>query len=121
VEEIMLEVKWPEPDVASAQSGSSELFYINGWKNCLESCKTAVGEALKKWSALGWDKQMESRYPLLSDVSTEGTIRAKIARAAFRQYDPNREWDQLNPQVREDWLQKIKAVMDALKQGLVIS
>lgn len=70
---------------------------------------------------MSWDKELEARYKLLSDTTAQGQIRLKVARAAFAQYDKVRSWDNVNPEVREDWLTKIKAVMDALKEGLVIS
>jgi hypothetical protein len=120
----MIEIQWPaqirEGVTYQVKDGITDP-YAAGWRDCLSACKNAVAQAIKKESTIGWDQQIEARYPLLSDNSPDGTIRAKIARAAFRQYDPTREWDQLNPQVREDWLHKIKAVMDALKHGLSVS
>jgi hypothetical protein len=63
---------------------------------------------------------------LLNDSSEAGQERLRIAKFAFEKfYDPTRKFSEINPTVREDWLQKVKAItaavqyLDSHKRNLV--
>lgn len=61
--------------------------------------------------------KLRQQQRLLNDTSNIGRQRYQIAKIAFENcYDPTRKFDDLNPLVQEDWLQKTDAIMRVLQE-----
>lgn len=67
--------------------------------------------------AASWDMKQISRYPRLVDQSTEGQRLLRIAKTAYEtHYQTASRWDELNPEIRDYWLQIAAAVLVANEQ-----
>jgi hypothetical protein len=67
--------------------------------------------------AAGWDHKQISRFPRLVDQSPEGQRLLRIAQRAYEtHYQTASRWEELNPEIRDYWLQIAAAVLAAREQ-----
>lgn len=64
-----------------------------------------------------WDAQQIARYPRLTDSSPEAEHVRLVAKTAYEEkYQRAVKWDELNPQVRDHWVEITAAVMATLQE-----